>query len=387
MPAAAQSPIPAFPIDYASILGRIDSLDPVAYGRTRNYVDGAVSYLAPYISRGVISTRQVLERTLARGYSVNTIEKFVQELAWRDYWQQIWIAEGPEGIDQDLRRPQPGVRSDVAARAGMPRSLIDANTGVEAIDEALREFYETGYLHNHLRMYIAGLACTIGGCHWKAPARWMYYHLLDGDWASNALSWQWVSGANSGKQYLANQGNINRYCRSEQRGTFLDVGYEEFAAMGVPAELVEIAVPELPAPELPANETLALSAERPTCVYTYYSLDPQWRADEAANRVLLLEPSHFARYPVSQRCVDFAMALGRANIPGLQIYTGEFTDFLREHSPRTVYYQEHPLAEHFGGGPGEPLVELVQDERDWLSPVTGSFRSFFAFWKKCRKFL
>ncbi len=215
----------------------------------------------------------------------------------------------------------------------------------------------------------------------------MYYHLLDGDWASNALSWQWVSGANSGKQYLANQGNVNRYCRSEQRGTFLDIEYEEFASMGVPAELAEIAVPDLPAPQLPADPALALQAEQPTCVYTYYNLDPQWRADEAANRVLVLEPSHFARYPVSQQCLDFAVALGRANIPGLQIYAGELADLLREPGAAgTVYYKEHPLAEHFGA-PDGVAAQLVQDEREWMSPVTGSFRSFFAFWKKCRKFL
>ncbi len=163
-----------FPTDYASILERIDSLDPVAYGRTRNYVDGAVSYLAPYISRGVISTRQVLDRTLARGYSVNKIEKFVQELAWRDYWQQIWIAEGPEGIDADLRRPQPGVRQDEAAATGMPRALIDANTGVEAIDAALREFYATGYPRWRARLAAATGKLPRAGCttiYWTATGR------------------------------------------------------------------------------------------------------------------------------------------------------------------------------------------------------------------------
>ncbi|MFT4595552.1 MAG: deoxyribodipyrimidine photo-lyase, partial [Psychroserpens sp.] len=71
--------------DYNSILKQIDGVDPVAYGRSRNYRNGAVTRLSPYISRGVISTKQVMENMLGRGFSLPSIEKFIQELAWRDY--------------------------------------------------------------------------------------------------------------------------------------------------------------------------------------------------------------------------------------------------------------------------------------------------------------
>jgi len=54
-----------FPTDYKEILKRIEGIDPIAYGRSRNFIDGAVTYLSPYISRGVISTRFVMEHTLA----------------------------------------------------------------------------------------------------------------------------------------------------------------------------------------------------------------------------------------------------------------------------------------------------------------------------------
>jgi deoxyribodipyrimidine photo-lyase len=67
----------------------MDRIDPILYGKTRNFIDGAVTYLSPYVSRGVISTKFVLENILNRGYHPNGIEKFVQELAWRDYWQQV----------------------------------------------------------------------------------------------------------------------------------------------------------------------------------------------------------------------------------------------------------------------------------------------------------
>ena len=98
------------------ILAAIDGVDPVAYAKTRNYLDGDVSRLSPYISRGVISTRFVMQRILAKGFHWKQIEKFIQELAWRDYWQQIWIVRGRD-IDADLRSQQQPV-----AFTGLPRT-------------------------------------------------------------------------------------------------------------------------------------------------------------------------------------------------------------------------------------------------------------------------
>ena len=70
----------AFETDYESILKKMDRIEPMQYGRTRNYVNGAVSYLSPYISRGVISTHQVLKSVLKKGYKISEIESFIKEL-------------------------------------------------------------------------------------------------------------------------------------------------------------------------------------------------------------------------------------------------------------------------------------------------------------------
>jgi deoxyribodipyrimidine photo-lyase len=59
-----------FDTSYNAILEKIDTIDPIKYGRTRNYIDGDVSYLSPYISRGVISTKQILEIVLKKGYKI-----------------------------------------------------------------------------------------------------------------------------------------------------------------------------------------------------------------------------------------------------------------------------------------------------------------------------
>ena len=196
--------------NYLKIIDQIESIDPVNYSKNRNFIDGSVTKLSPYISRGLISTKYVFEKIIERNIPFWKVEKFVQELCWRDYWQLIWKQKG-NLIDADLKRIQDGVSNHSLSKA-----LIYGNCGIKAIDNSIKELYDTGYMHNHNRMYLASIACNVAKSHWLNPARWMYYNLLDGDWGSNALSWQWVCGSNSNKKYYANQENINKYCYSNQ---------------------------------------------------------------------------------------------------------------------------------------------------------------------------
>ncbi len=358
-----------FPTSYVEILQRVRNTDPVKYGSTRNYINGAVTHLSPYLSRGIISTKFVLDDILQRGYEPYQIEKFIQELAWRDYWQQVWIAKGT-AINEDLKHPQFPVSNNSISKA-----IVNASTGIEAIDKAIQQFYRTGYLHNHVRMYIASIACNIAQSYWKMPARWMYYHLLDADWASNALSWQWVAGANANKKYVANQENINKYCFTNQKDTFLDVPYETLPLIEIPETLKETEQLELKTP-LPAKKEIVIDKKLPTCIYNFYNLDPVWRKDISANRILLLEPSHFKEYPISQKTIDFIMEIASENIYNIQIFVGEFKELMSTYNLKTVYYKEHPLNKHYVG---------IEEPRDWMFEVKGYYPSFFAFWKKCKK--
>ena len=360
---------PFFPITYSEIIKRVHSIDPIKYGTTRNFIDGAVTYLSPYISRGIISTKFILKEVLERGYKPAEIEKFIQELAWRDYWQQIWVAKG-DSINQDLKNEQKPV-----VNKSIPESILNASTGIIAIDKAIQEFYNTGYLHNHLRMYIASIACNIGQSHWRVPAKWMYYHLLDADWASNALSWQWVVGANANKKYFANQDNINKYCYTKQKGTFLDIPYEQFPDLEVPHNLAKIKALDLRT-TLPKQQPISIDSKKPTCLYNFYNLDPIWKKDILANRILLLEPSQFLQYPVSKKSIDFIVQFSELNIENIQIYVGEFHELISDFEHGGIYYKEHPLSVHYEGN---------EEQRDWMFDVKGYYPSFFAFWKKCKK--
>lgn len=161
------------------------------------------------------------------------IEGLVQQLAWRDYFQNVWKVE-KDGIFSDLKQPQENVESN-----GIPTTILKGETGIQILDEAVKTLYETGYLHNHLRMYLASVCCNIAHCHWSEPAKWLYSNLLDGDLASNHLSWQWVAGSFSKKKYFANQDNLNKYFGGTQKDTFLDVDYSDFETLKTPEILKE----------------------------------------------------------------------------------------------------------------------------------------------------
>ncbi len=360
-----------FTTSYQEILKQIDAIDPIEYGKTRNHISGAVTRLSPYISRGVISTKYIAETVLSKGYKPYAIDSFLKELAWRDYFQQVWIALGDD-INNDIKQPQPNVSNTF-----IPKSIVDATTSIEAIDNGISELYATGYMHNHLRMYVASITCNIAKSHWKIPAQWMYYHLLDADWASNACSWQWVAGSFSSKKYYANQDNINKYCNTNQQHTFLDIAYESFETLAIPEQLQHTTSLELTT-TLPLKQEIKVDKAIPTFIYNFYNLDCLWHNSEVGNRILLLEPSHFKQYPVSPKTIDFMMALAN-NINNIQVYIGEFNELVKEYDIVDIYFKEHKTAKHYKG---------IEESREWLfKDVVGYHPSFFSYWKKCERLL
>ncbi len=355
--------------DYKSILQKIDLVDPVQYGKNRNYIDGAVTCLSAYISRGVISTSQVLHSVLQKGYKIPQIESFIKELCWRDYFQRVGQNKN---LNNDIRH-----RQEPVLNFEIPTTVINATTGIQGIDNAINHLYHTGYMHNHCRMYTASLICNIAKSHWYHPAQWMYYHLLDGDWPSNASSWQWVAGANSNKKYYANQENINKYTHTNQANTYLDKSYEGIELIETPAQLL-VTKKFIPEIILPANSTVTIDSTLPTFIYNYYNLDPVWHEDQPGNRILLIDPGFFTQYPVSKKCIDFMLALSK-NIHGMQIYTGSFKSFTDNLKPGNIHYKEHPLNAGYQG---------IEETRDWITDeVTGYYPSFFGYWKKVEKYL
>ena len=213
----------AFAPTLAAAQARIAAVRPAAYARTRNAIDGAVSGLSPYITHGLVSLAEVLAGVSAR-HALPMQHKFVYELGWRAYFRHVWQHRG-EGI---LRSLHDGPLPDAAYATELPADIRAGCTGVPAIDQAVRTLHATGMLHNHARMWLASYVVHVRKVHWRCGADWLYGHLLDGDLASNHLSWQWVAGTGSHKPYLFNADNVARYAPASWHspGSVIDASYE-----------------------------------------------------------------------------------------------------------------------------------------------------------------
>ena len=203
---------------------RLAAVNPANYARTRNALGGAVTRLSPYLTHGLLSLREVYEAVHAR-HPLDAQHKFVFELGWRAYYRHVWAHLG-EDIHQSMHT---GLLPENIYQSNMPADVLEARTGVPAIDLAVRDLYDTGYVHNHARMWLASYIVHLRKVHWHVGAQWMLGHLLDGDLASNHLSWQWVAGTGSSKPYLFNADNVARYAPAHWHspGTVIDTSYEE----------------------------------------------------------------------------------------------------------------------------------------------------------------
>jgi deoxyribodipyrimidine photo-lyase len=238
-----------FPGGRRAAEARLAAIDPARYGSTRNHLDGAVTRLSPYIRHGVLTLAEVREVVFSRlergaGGTAGAVlqpdlfiaaadsgtagpgaaaggrriwsaaqrragEKLINELGWRDYWQRLWMQLG-DGIWHDREPLKTGHPAEAYA-AGLPADIAAASTGLPCIDGFATELLETGWLHNHARMWFASYVVHWRRVRWQAGARWFLQHLLDGDPASNNLSWQWVASSFSHKPYIFNRANLERF--------------------------------------------------------------------------------------------------------------------------------------------------------------------------------
>ena len=146
-------------------------------------------------------------------HNIRTAEKFIQEVLWRGYFKG-WLEHRPAVW---LRYKQNVVKyvDQLETDAGLARryeTAIGAKTGIECFDAWARELVETGYLHNHARMWFASIWIYTLELPWELGADFFYRHLLDGDPASNTCSWRWICGLHTtGKTYLARAANIQKF--------------------------------------------------------------------------------------------------------------------------------------------------------------------------------
>jgi deoxyribodipyrimidine photo-lyase len=139
----------------------IDTINPIKYEQTRNSLNGAITKLSPYISSGTITLNEIKDITLSKN-SIKDSYKLIQELAWRDFFQSVYLSKRND-IFGDLKSVQQGVKSN-----DLPKAILEASTRIDVIDKAIKTLYTTGYIHNHGRMWLASIIYNIADTKWQS---------------------------------------------------------------------------------------------------------------------------------------------------------------------------------------------------------------------------
>jgi deoxyribodipyrimidine photo-lyase len=184
-----------------------------AYANARNHVEVAhhnVSRLSAAIGFRLLLEDEIIEQTLAL-HSLPAVEKWLQEVCWRRYWKG-WLELRPSVWTHWRQRVTLLRRTLPAETLTRVEAVAAGESGVACMDAMARELTETGYLHNHARMWWASFWIHVERLPWELGADFFFRHLLDADPASNTLSWRWVAGLQTpGKTYLVRLSNIEKY--------------------------------------------------------------------------------------------------------------------------------------------------------------------------------
>ncbi len=392
-PALCPALCPApFPPARAAALERLAAFAPRAgrdYAAGRNHDlpgHADVSRLSPWLRHRLITEEEVLVEVL-RHHGPQAADKFISEVFWRTYWKG-WLELRPAvwgqyraGLSAALNRVQTegGLRRDWAA-------ACEGRTGIDCFDHWARELVETGYLHNHARMWFASIWIFTLRLPWELGADYFLRHLLDGDPASNTLSWRWVGGIQTpGKTYLARPDNIERYTGGRFRPTGLATEAPPLRADPVPKPRpLPPAAPVLPAP----GQVLLLTEE---------DLCPDWLLDAGLRpRATATLLATAARSPLEVAPAVHAFAAGAmadvtarlaAHLGPVQEVQGpeEIAAWAAEQGAAqvvTAHVPTGPAADHLRGL-GEALrargIELVTvmrplDAAAWPQATHGFFR-------------
>jgi deoxyribodipyrimidine photo-lyase len=172
-------------------------------GPVSDYTDGrnhpareATSRLSPHLHFGEISVRTLWHQAQALAGSdpgsQQQIDKFLSEMGWREFSHHL-LHHFPHLSSQPFK-PQFSDFPWLGNEAGL-RAWQLGQTGYPIVDAGMRELWQTGYMHNRIRMVTASFLTKHLLVHWRAGARWFWDTLLDADLANNSCGWQWVAGS------------------------------------------------------------------------------------------------------------------------------------------------------------------------------------------------
>ena len=229
--------------------------DITNYSSQRNFDFGPdnrtnVSCLSPYISHRLITEYEVTKKVLSK-FPYQKVEKYIQEIFWRIYWKG-WLELRPQ-VWSDFTEDLKGLEEDKNYKMA-----ISGETKIVCFNDWVKELKENNYLHNHTRMWFASIWIFTLNLPWQKGAEFFMKYLLDGDPASNTLSWRWVAGLQTkGKHYVAQGWNIAKFTNNK----YNDISLNEDATPLVDKREYKLSYPEINKEDLESKTLIFFDSE------------------------------------------------------------------------------------------------------------------------------
>ena len=167
-----------------------NSIENYAHNRDIPSVNGT-SKLSPYLKFGQISVHKIMQKCLEIKNKRIGFRKYINELGWREFSHSL-LHNFPQMETNNLRKDFDKFKWNKNDK--LLKKWKDGLTGYPIVDAGMRELYETGWMHNRVRMIVASFLVKHLRIHWSVGEKYFRKTLLDFNLANNVAGWQWVAG-------------------------------------------------------------------------------------------------------------------------------------------------------------------------------------------------
>ena len=298
-----------FPTSRNNVLKKFDDFikkNILDYNKLRNFDFGIqnrknISSLSPYVSHGIISETEIINKVLKK-HLFNKTDKFIQEVLWRIYWKG-WLELRPM-LWNDYLIKLKSLNEKYKTNENYLNAL-EGKTSINCFNDWVGELKENNYLHNHARMWFASIWIFTLKLPWQKGAEFFLKYLLDGDAASNTLSWRWVGGLQTkGKNYSAQSWNIEKFTNKKYSNV----------------KLIENALPLMDKREYKVTEIENTSEDQKKNNLIFFESDlnlKSYNVDSYKNVYCLLLDNDKRKIKLDQKVLDFKREILRNHIKSI----------------------------------------------------------------------
>lgn len=353
-------------------LSKLSKANGTSYGQTRNFLNGHVTQLSPYLRHGCITIKEAVTDINDR-FGISG-QKLLNEFAWREYWRTVWYHYG-NNILLDMQLPKVSLSFNA-----LPDDIKTASTGLPCMDSFIKTLNTEGYLHNHARMWLASYMVHWRKTDWQTGANWMHDLLLDGDYASNHLSWQWVSSTFSHKPYFFNQENLakythHQYCETCQAKCPFNDSYENLSnTLFKPSQQAA----RQQKPVLPIIENKPLGKQTIVWIHDEMLSSNHPLLTQPYEKIFIIDPDFYQNWSII-RLQFIADCL--IEMPDVKVWIGNSSEIFALLNTQKIITQNTPNLKLKQQTNGYPVMWHPEEKVCSAHFTTADIKSFSRFWK------